>query len=123
VTGALTESAGHLLNHGLLHLLTSWVPYALLVAAVSGIVLNQSAFQAGELHWSLPVTTILEPLVAIAIGELMFNEHIASTAVGRAGEFLGLVGMAVGVVVLTHTNKLGRAPAATAVGRARSEPR
>jgi len=104
VTGAVTETTGHLLDHGLEHVLTSWVPYALIIATAAGLLLNQSAFQAGELRWSLPVITILEPLVAIAIGELMFGEHIAGSALARAGEILGLAGMTIGVFALTRAH-------------------
>jgi drug/metabolite transporter (DMT)-like permease len=102
VTGAVTETTGHLLDHGIAHVLTSWAPYALVVAGVGGLMLNQSAFQAGALRWSLPVITILEPLVAILIGELMFHEHIAAGGLARTGEILGLAGMTLGVFVLAR---------------------
>jgi drug/metabolite transporter (DMT)-like permease len=101
VTGAVTETTGHLLDHGIAHVLSSWAPYALVVAAVAGLLLNQSAFQAGELRWSLPVMTILEPLVAIAIGEFMFGEHIAGGALARSGEIVALAGMVFGVFALS----------------------
>jgi drug/metabolite transporter (DMT)-like permease len=103
VTGAVTETTGHLLGHGLEHVVTNWAPYALIAATVAGLLLNQSAFQAGDLRWSLPVITILEPLVAIAIGEFMFGEHIASSGLARTGELLGLAGMTLGVFTLTRT--------------------
>lgn len=102
VTGAMTETTGHLLDHGLAHALTSWAPYALIVASVAGVVLNQSAFQAGQLGWSLPVMTIFEPLVAIAIGEFMFAEHTDPTPFARIGELLGLAGMSFGVLILSR---------------------
>jgi hypothetical protein len=118
VTGAVTETTGHLLDHGLEHVLTNWAPYALIVATVAGLVLNQSAFQAGELRWSLPVITILEPLVAIAIGEFMFGEHIANSDLARTGEILGLAGMTLGVFTLTRTHNTR--PSAASSTRART---
>jgi len=110
VTGAVTETTGHLLDHGIAHALASWAPYALVVAGVGGLILNQSAFQAGALRWSLPVITILEPLVAILIGELMFGEHIAGGGLARTGEVLGLAGMTLGVFVLARPQRPRAAP-------------
>jgi len=100
VTGAITQTTGHLLDHGILHTLTSWPPYALIAASGLGLLLNQSAFQAGELEWSLPVMTIFEPLTAIVIGQFMFDEHIDGSALARLGEVVGLAGMTVGVLML-----------------------
>jgi drug/metabolite transporter (DMT)-like permease len=103
VTGAVTETTGHLLDHGIAHLFASWAPYALILAGVAGLIINQSAFQAGELRWSLPAITILEPLVAILIGELMFHEHIAGGVLARSEEVLGLAGMTIGVLTLARS--------------------
>ena len=102
VTGAVTETTGHVLDHGLLAATSNWAPYALIVASVTGLLLNQSAFQVGQLGWSLPVITIFEPLVAIAIGELMFGEHIDTGPVARTSELLALAGMVVGVLILSR---------------------
>jgi uncharacterized membrane protein len=104
ITGALTETTGHLLDHGIVHVLASWTPYALILAGVAALILNQSAFQAGRLEWSLPVMTILEPLTAIVIGEFMFGEHIAGGALARTGEIVGLAGMTLGVFALARAH-------------------
>jgi drug/metabolite transporter (DMT)-like permease len=114
VTGAIMQTAGHLLDHGIGHALGSWPPYALIAAGALGLLLNQSAFQAGALEWSLPVLTVLEPLVAIAIGQFMFDEHIAASASARLGEILGVAGMTVGVLVLAggHAPRPRRGPRA-----------
>jgi drug/metabolite transporter (DMT)-like permease len=102
VTGAIIETTGHLLDHGLLYAVSNWAPYALIVVSVGGLLLNQAAYQAGQIAWSLPVLTILEPLVAIAIGEFMFGEHVAGGVFERFGELLGLLGMAAGVAILSR---------------------
>jgi drug/metabolite transporter (DMT)-like permease len=110
VTGAVTETTGHLLDHGIAHVFASWAPYALILAGVAGLIINQSAFQAGELRWSLPAITILEPLVAILIGELMFHEHIAGGVLARSEEILGLTGMTLGVLTLARSQVQRRPP-------------
>jgi drug/metabolite transporter (DMT)-like permease len=102
VTAAITERTAHLLNHGVLHALTTWVPYTLAVVSIIGLLLNQSAFQAGELRWSLPVITVLEPVVAIVISQVLFAEHIASDPLDVAGQVLGLAAMTAGVFWLAQ---------------------
>ena len=110
VTGALTETTGHLLDHGIVHVFASWTPYALVLAGVGALILNQSAFQAGRLEWCLPVMTILEPLSAIVIGEFMFGEHIAGGALARTGEVVGLAGMTLGVFALARAHPASTPP-------------
>lgn len=111
VTAAITEHAGHLLDRGFLHILTTWTPYVLVVVSVVGLLANQSAYQAGDLRLSLPMLTVLEPIVAIVIGQLLFGEHIASTGGARLGEVVSLAVMVVGVFWLART-----APAEPLVG-------
>jgi drug/metabolite transporter (DMT)-like permease len=103
LTGALTETTSHMLSsRGLVPMLVNGAPYALIVVSIAGFLLNQSAFQAGALRWSLPTITVLEPLVAIMIGEFMFGEHIATTPAARLGEITGLVAMTVGIAILSR---------------------
>jgi drug/metabolite transporter (DMT)-like permease len=103
VIAALAERSAHLLDRGLLHALATWPPYALAVCAVLGLHLTQSAFQAGDIKWSLPALTVTEPLVAILIGQLLFGEHIALGALSVLAETVGLLLMAVGVISLSRS--------------------
>jgi drug/metabolite transporter (DMT)-like permease len=102
VTSAVTERTGHLLNAGVLSVLSNWAPYVLAILSIIGLVLNQSAFQAGDLRRSLPVLTIAEPIVAIIIGQALFGEHIASSSLAVTGEVIGLMVMALGVLQLAR---------------------
>jgi hypothetical protein len=101
-TSAVTEYTGHLLNRGTFHALSTWAPYVLVVIGVLGLLLNQSAYHAGELRLSLPVITVAEPIVAIIIGQALFGEHIGSSALAITGEVIGLGLMTIGVVQLSR---------------------
>lgn len=120
-TAAITERTSHLLAISLGHALGDWSPYVLVLASIGGLLLNQSAFQAGDLKWSLPVITVLEPLVAILIGQTLFHEHLATGALHVTGETVGLASMVVGVLVLakspalTHHASASGAPHAPAL--------
>jgi len=117
VTAGLTKASSHLLHRGVPHLLASWQPYGLVVAGAVGMVLAQSAFQAGSLDASLPTLTVMDPIVSIAIGAVAFGE---SVAVGLAATTLELVGLALviaGVFALDRsTAVLGTHEGASAPG-------
>ncbi len=107
-TSAITERTSHRLGISLAHALSDWSPYVLVVVSAGGLLLNQSAFQAGDLKWSLPAITVFEPLVAILIGQTLFHEHIATGALHVAGETVGLLSMVIGVLVLATGPALTR---------------
>jgi drug/metabolite transporter (DMT)-like permease len=113
-TSAITERASHRLGFSLTHALSDWSPYVLVVVSIGGLLLNQSAFQAGDLKWSLPAITVLEPLVAILIGQTLFHEHIATSALHVSGEIVGLAAMVIGVLVLAASPALTATPSPAA---------
>ncbi|WP_327045594.1 DMT family transporter [Microbispora sp. NBC_01189] len=101
---ALTRGALLTLARGPGALLASWQLYALPVIAVTGILLNQSAFDAAPLRISLPATTAAEPIVGILLGVVLFGERLRVDPPALAGEVGGLVALVAGIVVL------GRSP-------------
>ncbi len=109
VTAALTKTSSHLLDGGIIHLLGHWQPYALLVAGVVGMVIGQSAFQAGSLDASLPTMSVVDPIVSIIIGALAFGETIAGGPANVLLEVIALSCMSVGVFLLARS-AAARAP-------------
>jgi drug/metabolite transporter (DMT)-like permease len=107
---AVTERTGHILDAGVLHVLVTWPPYALVVAAVVALSLTQRAFNAGVLRLSLPTLTIAQPLVALVIGIGFFGEHVHARGPAPVVEALGLALMTVGVYSLTRSPVLTAAP-------------
>jgi drug/metabolite transporter (DMT)-like permease len=103
LTAALTKTAAHLLDIGVGHLLTSWEAYALVACGVLGMLLAQSAFQAGTLGASLPTLTIVDPVVSIVIGAAAFGEGLPVRGASPYLQGLGLLVMASGVVVLARS--------------------
>lgn len=100
---AVTERTGHLLDKGALHALSNFAPYALVVAAAVALLLTQSSFHAGLLRLSLPTLTIAQPLAAVAIGLLVFGEHIDTRPVAIAGELFGVTLVTLGVFALARS--------------------
>jgi hypothetical protein len=100
---ALTERTGHLLNMGILHVLSTWEPYALLVSGAVALLLTQGAFHAGALRLSLPTLTVAQPIVAIAIGLVCFGENIDTHGLSPAFAIFGLALVVAGVFALAQT--------------------
>jgi drug/metabolite transporter (DMT)-like permease len=103
LTAALTKVVGHLLNGGVMHALSAWQPYALAVLGLAGMVVVQTAFQAGPLAWSLPTLTVVDPVVSIAIGAFAFGEHVASGPFSTVLEVVGMAAVAAGVFALARS--------------------
>ncbi len=104
VTAALTKTSVNLLGDGVGTFLTNWEPYALAAAASVGMLVNQSAFQAGSLTASLPTLTIVEPIVAAIIGVTLMQEELeASGAAAWTAIALAVVGMVVAAGALARS--------------------
>jgi drug/metabolite transporter (DMT)-like permease len=94
---ALVSGVGAIYSHGGIGaVLTSWQTYAAVVAGPSSFFLLQKALQAGTLVASQPGFTLVNPLVSVFWGVLVFGETT------RTGLWLVLGAVAaVGVVVAT----------------------
>ena len=104
LTAALAKVVSHELGLGIGHVLTSWEVWALIPGGILGMVLCQSAFQAGPLEASLPTLTAVDPLVSIAIGVFAFHEEVGHQPGRICIEVAGTLLMIVGVFLL------GRSP-------------
>jgi drug/metabolite transporter (DMT)-like permease len=100
---ALTKTSSHLLDEGWLRLLLHWQPYMLALFGIIGMLLAQSAFQAGWLDVSLPTMSVTDPIVSIVVGALAFGEELASGPLSISVEVVALIVMSMGVVVLARS--------------------
>jgi drug/metabolite transporter (DMT)-like permease len=103
LTAALTKASAHLFDRGLKHLFTSWKPYALTAMGITGTVVDQSSYQAGPLNWSLPILTVADPIVSIAIGAFVFGEGIEVDGFAPLIEAVALIVMTIGVFQLSSS--------------------
>jgi drug/metabolite transporter (DMT)-like permease len=108
LTAVLTKATVDRLNGRVLPILGHWQLYALLLASVVGLVLNQSAFQAGHVAASLPAISVTNPVLASIMGVVLFDEHLNAH---------GLVAWSVAgaaiVAMLVGTYWLARSPLVT----------
>lgn len=105
---ALTRGSLLTLAHGAGALIATWQPYALPLIAVTGILINQSAFDAAPLRISLPATTATEPIIGILLGVAIFGERLRVDPPALAGEVGGLIALVAGLVVLSRSPFLAK---------------
>jgi len=103
VCAALTKSCAHLLSLGISNLFGSWQPYVLVVAGLGGMILAQSAFQAGPLDASLPTLSATDPIISVAIGVIVFGEAVRGGVAATVIEVVSFSAIVVGIFMLAHT--------------------
>ena len=87
---------------GVLAVLATWQTYVAVGFGVLGLVLMQWALHSGPLLAAQPGFTLMDPLVSILWGVLVFNE-LTRTGVWLVPATLGAIAVGGGVVVLAHS--------------------
>ena len=99
VVAVLTKIEMQILTEdGVARLLSSPVTYTLIAVAVAATLLQQSAFHAGSLKASVPAMLVLEPLVAVLLGQVILGEHL--TVSTRSAIALGIATAAMAVATI-----------------------
>jgi drug/metabolite transporter (DMT)-like permease len=106
---ALTKSCAQLLSQGVSELFSSWQPYVLAGVGVAGMVLAQSAFQAGPLDASLPTLSATDPIVSVLIGAVAFGEALRTGVFATTLEVASFSAIIVGIFLLAHTEAVNEA--------------
>jgi hypothetical protein len=102
-TAALLKAVTDIAVHGPVALLTSWQLYAVIVLGALGLVLNQIAFQAGPLTASLPAIATVDPLLSIAVGVLLYDEHLRTGPAAGLGLVALLLILGISVIQLSRS--------------------
>jgi hypothetical protein len=78
-------------------LLTGWPLWALVVTGLSGVAVNQRAYRTAGLSASMPILNILDVLVALVFGFVVFDEVPAHSATAVGLQVLALACIAAGL--------------------------
>jgi drug/metabolite transporter (DMT)-like permease len=105
LTAVLTKATVDLFDDGMLDVFTHWQPYALVTVSLAGLIVNQSAFQAGHLAASLPAIAVTNPVLSAVLGVALFEERFGASG----GLEVGATAVAVMVMVVA-TIRLARSP-------------
>lgn len=86
-------------------LLSTWPLYTMVTVGLTGFVLNQHIYNRTRLTESLPMLNLVNPLVALTFGIVVFGERPTGSPFALVVEAIGLA------IVLTGIFVLGRTPA------------
>lgn len=100
VLAVLTKSLTEVLSHHAGHALTTWQIYVTIGVGITALVISQSAYQAGPLAYSMPFVAVLEPVVAVLLGDTILNEQVQAGVVDLALEACAAGLACIGIVLL-----------------------
>lgn len=102
LTAALMKSAVHVLDEdGIGGFLTTWETYAFGATGICALLLLEHAMQGGPLVASQPALTLGDAGVSVALGVLLYEEHLRGHW-WLVPQLLGLVLIGAGVVALAR---------------------
>ncbi len=97
LSAALVKTWGEILGDGgLLALATSWELWTALGCGLLGALLSQAAFQSGPLGGPLAAMMVIDPVIGVSLGAIVFGESFAAgplALVQTAGLALTLAGV------------------------------
>ncbi|MEP6814651.1 MAG: DMT family transporter [Marmoricola sp.] len=99
VAGLLKLVLQELADGGVVRLLTVWPTWALVIAGLGGVVTNQVAYRRARLSASMPVLNIVDVLVALGFGYIVFGEVPRHSPLLVAVELAALGCVAAGLVL------------------------
>ena len=88
------------LGHGLSVVLTSWTTYALVVSALAGFALQQSALKTSFLAPAMAASNATTLVISVVLGVTVFDETLSKGSGRLAPTLVGLVLAVVGVAIL-----------------------
>jgi drug/metabolite transporter (DMT)-like permease len=107
LTAVLTKATVDLIGggfDGVIGVLGHWEPYALVTVSIAGLILNQSAFQAGHVAASLPVIAVANPVLSCTFGVLLFGETLgAQGPLEWTVTAVSIVAMVAGTILLAQS--------------------
>jgi hypothetical protein len=109
LNAVVTKAAATRFSDGIAAGFASWETYAVAVFGIGGLLLMQSAFQAGDIEWSLPTLTVTNPVLSIVVGLTLLDETVAAH-----GPLLVVLVLSLGVMVWGVVS-LARSPALVAI--------
>lgn len=101
-SAALTKAVVDELHLGVVHVIASWELYALAGIGYVSMTLNQMALNTRALAATIASSTAVDPIVSVALGLTLFDEHLHTDTLKAAGAFVALAVALFGVVVLAR---------------------
>lgn len=98
----IKETMSQLDRHGLVGMLSTWQTYAAIGVGASGVVIMQWALHTGPLLAAQPGFTLMDPLVSILWGALVYGE-LTRSGLWLIPAVIGALAIGAGVVLLARS--------------------
>ena len=103
---AVTKTFVTQIGGGVVAVLTSWTAYVLVLSAVSGFVLQQSALKTGVLAPAMASSNSVTLFTSVVLGIAVYGETLSRSGTGHTGAtFVGLVVAVVGIAFLAGSEE------------------
>jgi len=99
VLAVLTKATTYFLSVDVARAFLHWQLYLAITVGIVALVVSQSAYQAGPLAYSMPFVGVLEPLVAVVIGDTVLGEQVRVGGLFAVEMFAAAIACA-GIVLL-----------------------
>jgi hypothetical protein len=109
VAGLVKLTIGVGVDDGAVHALTTWPVYFLLLCGAGGILSNQRAYTLASLSASLPMLNIVNVVVALFFGLLVFDEVPAHDGVSLVLETTALATVMLGLLMVARVEEVDTA--------------
>jgi hypothetical protein len=97
VAGLIKLNIGRAHTFGVSGLLTGWPLWWLVVAGLCGVAVNQRAYRTARLSASMPILNVVDVLVALVFGYMVFGEVPAHSPAAVGLQVLALACIAAGL--------------------------
>lgn len=101
VLSVLTKAVTHLLSTNVSSAFTTWQIYVAVAVGIVALTVSQSAYQAGPLAYSMPFVGVLEPFIAVVIGDEVLGEAVHPSGSTLALEAAAATVAIAGILLLT----------------------
>ena len=95
---------------GWAEMLSSWEFWVFAVAGILAFLVQQVSLATGSLAPSVAMTSVVNPLVCIAVGTLVLEERLAPPTLHRVVAYAGLALALVAAVVITRATEEAEEP-------------
>jgi drug/metabolite transporter (DMT)-like permease len=119
---AVTKEFTTLVGQGLATIVTSWTVYVLIVSALVGFVLQQSALKTGVLAPAMASSNAITLFGSVILGVTVYGETISSAAAHRGVAILGLLLAAAGIALMAWAAGPSTGEAPSSAGLASGAP-
>ena len=102
---AVTKVFVNQLGNGVVYLLTSWTTYALIISALVGFGMQQSALKTGYLTPAMAASNATTLIASVLLGVMVFGEQLSNGQGLLLPALIGLALAVTGVVVLAFPER------------------